>query len=291
MIKVEGKCVTKIDRDATSALISSGMKCIGQFACFNGSLISLNLDTLNIQIIEKFSFSHCFSLQSASFPSCLEKMCEGSFQYCKSLKDITFGKNPQLREIGDNAFRYCKSLEHFEFPALLEFIGGSSFDGCIMMKTFDLRNTNIRKVGNFVGCREDAAIFLPEMVSSSLVKNVTLSEGGHPGIKLDECGYMYCNRNICQGAKNKRHVFIRRGFETIANFCFIKSNLVSVTIPDSIITISSNAFDGCKKLEHIRFSKNSQLRKIFPYAFESCILLKKVLFPKSLKILLCLSNK
>lgn len=67
-------------------------------------------------------------------------------------------------------------------------------------------------------------------------------------------------------------------------FCFVFYNLVSVTIPASVITISKLAFAFSSNLQTLKFVQNSRLEKIEYGAFSECNL-KRVNFPKSLKII------
>ncbi len=64
--------------------------------------------------------------------------------------------------------------------------------------------------------------------------------------------------------------------------CFDCNDLKSITIPDSVTTISSNAFSGCSSLETVVFGQG--LRKIEGFAFEKTAL-EEVDIPASVKIL------
>lgn len=288
MIKVEGEKVTRIDRDARNVSIPPTVRCIGELSCFNGSLVSLNLEGTNIIVIEKFAFSHCFKLRDVAFPSCLEKICTGSFHYCSNLEIISFPEDSQLREISSEAFGWCKILGNIDFPQSIEFIGKDAFSGCENMTVLDLRNTCLKNVEYFVDFRKKIGVYLPSSVSMSSAIKVNLyisinSEEGHRDIKSDNGKYLQYSHIIFRGNKKIEHAHIRRGVEIIGYKCFHKANLVSITIPASVTLIYENAFLGCKKLKHINFSKNSQLKKIKRFAFGSCSLIKKVLFPNSLR--------
>lgn len=285
MIKIIGESVTRIDRDVGSISIPQAANCIGCFACFNGSLVSLDLKDSNIKIIEKYAFANCTMLRNTTFPSCLEIICEGSFQNCVMLANITFDINPKLREIGQKAFRRCQILENFEFPRCLTSIGDRAFEKCDRMKIFDLRDTSIKSIENFIGYNENVSIYLPSTVISNNLFLSINSEKGHPAIRSDRCGYCVFNRRIYQGNKILKHILIRRGTEMISYGCFRGSSLVSVTIPASVTIISKSSFESCNKLEQIHFAKNSKLRAIKYLAFYNCTKIKKVVFPKSPKAL------
>ena len=67
----------------------------------------------------------------------------------------------------------------------------------------------------------------------------------------------------------------------IADNAFKGSDIVSVKIPDSVVSIGESAFNGCEKLESVKFGKG--LENIDLFAFRGCVLLEKVEFVSPLK--------
>ena len=49
------------------------------------------------------------------------------------------------------------------------------------------------------------------------------------------------------------YLYIPNSVTEIGQFVFTASGLTKITIPDSVTTISKNAFDGCLSLESVTF--------------------------------------
>jgi len=85
-----------------------------------------------------------------------------------------------------------------------------------------------------------------------------------------------------QGAVN---VIISEGFTSIFNYTFSgnasASNMETITLPASLISIADVAFEGAPKLREIIFAGSSTLRSIGNGAFRYCSLLSSVIIPDS----------
>lgn len=74
---------------------------------------------------------------------------------------------------------------------------------------------------------------------------------------------------------------IKAGTKIIADKAFYQySNLISITIPDSVTHIGVSAFQNCQSLEYVHLSKN--LTHICEKAFYGCIFLHSIDLPQSL---------
>ena len=60
-------------------------------------------------------------------------------------------------------------------------------------------------------------------------------------------------------------------------------NLESITLPDTVTTIETNAFSGCTNLKSINLSANTQ--RIYKYAFASCTSLEEIVMPDTVTML------
>ena len=60
-------------------------------------------------------------------PDTVQVIDEAAFAYQVKLKEVLFGENSQLKEIGDYAFANCRSLEKITIPASVETIGNFAF--------------------------------------------------------------------------------------------------------------------------------------------------------------------
>lgn len=285
----EGDDVKEIDRYLETLSIPLSVKYISPYACFNGRIKILNLKDLNIKIIDKYAFSHCFSLIDAIFPPSIEEIREAAFKNCIYLQYIEFYGDSKLRVIGSETFYGCNGLESFNFPPRLEFIGDNAFNECVNIELFNFSETKVKRIGKRAFANIEAEIILPKSISTQGILensyNDLYVDEKHEFIKYDENGYYHANKLIFNGFKQMKFAHIRRGVEIISNYCFIDSLLVSLSIPASVKIISFGSFLNCKKLKNVSFHANSQLKEIKMSAFQGCTCIKKVHFPKSLKII------
>lgn len=61
--------------------------------------------------------------------------------------------------------------------------------------------------------------------------------------------------------------------------------LVSITIPESVKTIDTYAFDGDTTLTSVHFSKNAEMERIGPETFRDCKNLAEIVMPKSVDVI------
>lgn len=104
---------------------------------------------------------------------------------------------------------------------------------------------------------------------------------------------------------NKTHVHIPYGVEIIDSYAFNNSNIQTIVVPQTVISIGRCAFDGCKELKEIiipdkvRFIKaecfrgceslhrvqlSDRLVRIEERAFERCISLTKIIIPDNVDV-------
>lgn len=93
------------------------------------------------------------------------------------------------------------------------------------------------------------------------------------GVRLVSCGTNY---------SNSRYILVPEEFEgkpvvTIGDSAFAGMNMESITIPDSVNTIESRAFKGCKKLKEVIFGQG--LTVLNGESFQNCTSLEKIEIP------------
>lgn len=289
MIKVEGGKVIEIERGAENISVPTFVSSIGPHACIFASILSLHLEETQITVIEEYAFSNCHFLKEIKFPSSLERICEGAFSNCMNVEQVSFPPDSKLRIICKKAFNCCSRINTFEFPPLLELVEEEAFDYCIKLKHFDFRNTKVSvfKKNLNIYIKMVTLSFPPTASVDSITRNsinIIEVDESHPVVRRDGCGFYIANNTVIQVNKNSTHLLIRRCYERISKFCFSYSNIVAVTIPSSVVTISRCAFHNINQLQRIRFAKDSRLEKIGESAFTGC-LIKRVVFPKSLKVI------
>lgn len=240
-----------------------------------------------ITSVGAYAFAECESLTSVTLPDTITEIPIGMFAYCKSLEEVSFGKNVSV--IGDEAFRECSSLktidipdtvtemdnfifymctslESVEIPESLETIGGYNFSGCVNMKSFNIPAT-LKDIGDapFLGCMGLEEITVDEKNPSYTVNDGVLYS------KDGEILYFY------PPAKSETSFTVPDGVKIIYDAAFFQcTNLVEVIFPDGLLSIGGGAFDFCTSLDYVTFPES--VTNIMSTAFADCSSLKTVTF-------------
>ena len=223
-----GKGITKLDFEATSYGYT-----IQESSFLNcKSLTSADLSDLSsLKQINKAVFKNCTSLTSISFPSKLTSIGANAFQNCTSLKDITLPSS--LTTIGDYAFQNCTSLKSLNIPTSVTSISSTAFEGC-----GDITVT----YGNYT-------FLIHGDSSTSELKS--------------------CSDNSSTISLEKNHIVKSYSLKAICDYVFKgKTNLTSITMPDTVTSIGSEAFHECTNLNSVHFS--TSLAVVNHYAFRKC---------------------
>lgn len=194
------------------------------------------------------------------------EISDSAFANCLKLRSINFEKNSKLQKIGFRSFYYCIKLTNINFPPLLEIIKDEAFY-YTKIKEFDLQKTKVRHFEDIVLDNPGTVISLPANISLKSIMFIeyryAFIDDEHPFAKRDECGNYFLFKSIFRANKELEYVLIRRGIERISENCFYESDLISITIPASVIEISNNTFSKCEFLEDKEFTLARNQRQRF----------------------------
>jgi len=224
--------------------------------------------------IGNYAFYCCRLLRAFTIPSNTKSIGRKSFQGCYNLKKIEVPSG--VVEIKHNAFANCISAATATIPSTVESMGKMVFEnfvsGVVMLEDED------EEV-------EKKEYWDPEWIPSNVSIVYGYSNGGL--FYTNDAIIALCGKtqetqygSIVQwtGSWSLTALEIPSTFEANGRVYEIKNigpnvfkdyaDVVKVIIPDTITSISANAFEGCTKLEYIRFGNN--LEKIGSEAFVGC---------------------
>ena len=189
-------------RNLKSVKIPAGVKTIGDAAfmycsSLNGVTLPEGLETIGMNVFmqqvsgvqyyysttggkKKFS-----ALSAIKLPASLKTIGEAAFGGCDALTKVSFAKEPQLTEIGENAFALCVHLKEITLPDSLETLGASVFVNCIELQKADLGG-GLKKAGKelFKYCEVMTALTAPDSLTEI---GENLLEGHGPKLTVT-CG-------------------------------------------------------------------------------------------------------
>lgn len=190
-----------------------------------------------------------FHCENGNFfiPEGVKCIGKDAFYEVLSLKSIVLPST--LTSIEYMAFCGCASLQEVKIPNSVTNIGNCTFMDCCLLKSVSL-SSSIKTIGEkvFYGC-------------SSLTKIIP-----------------YGTKDVY---KDKSIIKIPEGVTSIKQGAFVYcASIINVDMPDTITSIGDEAFRDCKRLSHIKFSKNTNIGKdVFigsPLDEDSKLQLKKI---------------
>ena len=192
--------------------------------------------------------------------------------------------------IGPFAFEGCANLTHVDIPEGVEWIGREAFRGCAKLADVTLPGS-VREIMNsaFDGCRSLTTADIPDSVER-------IGDGAFANCY----GLKHLIIPACEGSSADvfrfddptrprlwETVIFQDGVTHVGGFAGC-SNLVSVTLPASVICIEDGAFYSCPKLERVTVEDGlppvtvevyPDERRIGMAAFEGCTSLMHVDIP------------
>ena len=239
--------VTKMDRWAfsdctslTSVKLGNGLTSTGEYAFDNCTNLASVTFGNSITVISDCSFYGCTKLESIVTPSTVTEIKSSAFSGCTSLKNVTL--NECLTTIGSNAFANCDSLVSIKIPDSVTTINSYAFADCDSLKSIAI-GKNVTTIGNAIA------------YGSKSLTAITI-DAENPNYSVDEYGVLF-NKDktvLIQypcGSPLTEYT-IPDSVKTVQTYAFNKcANLQTVTIPLSVTTIEERAFDESTNLKNI----------------------------------------
>ena len=245
-----------------------------------------------VTTIGSYAFQSC-KLNALTLPESLGTIGSYAFSFC-DLTDLVIPEGVQT--IGSHAF-YRNSLENLTLPSTVTSIGGSAFGNNNNLQSIICNAATPPTLGENA-FRSNISIKVP---MASIVayrqaegwKNFTNYYGGEvvaDGItyRIDENGAMVAAAETSLTEANIPSAVEFEGNQYAVTKINDKAfsdntNLTAVTLPESVVTLGSDAFSGCQSLKTIKIP--SKVTAIPDRCFVSCTSLESVIIPEGVTTL------
>ena len=270
--------VTSIGLDAfagatalTTVTLSNGLVTIGDNAFYHAiSLSSLNIPN-TVTSIGNAAFSDNVSLASITLSNNLESIGSNAFWYATALTNIDFPSS--LTSIGVYAFAHTSSLTSFRFYGARPNAGWEAFSSPASGAVVYVAPSNLASFGVAAGDTWNGLV-VDTFTPPPVIVDCRDSNNDPSGTFTIEDNVVTSSNN-CGGS-----AIIPAGVTSIGNYTFIgATSLTSITIPSSVETIGSGAFENTPSLETVTLTDG--LISIGNYAFIGATSLTSITIPSS----------
>ena len=236
-----------------SVVIPDSVNKISDFAFENCATLTSIIIPESVEKIGKYAFAGCKSLKSIVIPDSVYEIGEGIFKDCETLSSVTLSKG--IDDIPSEAFYNCTSLTSIEMPESVRFIEEFALCNTSKLKTITLHD-RLRSIYN-------------NAFKDSGIENINFkgSEYDWARIKIDQpwgipCKYMNFNVTVHRSDGDMPFVEVLSSdangvlYGTKGKLIKCDENATDVMIPADINKFAPSAFEGCKSLKTLRFTKD-----------------------------------
>ena len=252
----------------------------GTISIFNGAFGQCGLlnevvfpDTL--KRIGEFTFEDCLVLEKATLPDSVESIGIYAFEGCSALRELKLSAN--LETISYGAFRSA-AIDKLEIPAKVTKIDGEAFANCRSLKEVIIPE-GVKELGYsvFSRCESLRKISLPkslEYIGDCICHNTAYHNDESNWVN----GALYIGDILICVKDQSANINVKEGTRLLPRQAFSNNtNIVSVTLPESVEQISSHCFAYSYKLRSVKLPEN--LKSIGGSAFEDCVALEGIVIP------------
>lgn len=259
-------CFLECKKLATIKL-SSHLTTIGDYALNGNYFTELEIPE-NVTTIGEYAFGRSYKLVTLTIPDSVTEIGQYAFHSSPELTYLKLSAN--IETIPQYIINNCNKLETLIFPDKLKTIVAEAFynhNNIPALKNIELPDT-VETIG-------DKAFYNSSIVTINIkegTSNFSIENTNGTGI-----GYQ-CFFN----SKNINTVVIPKAIKIIGEEAFYKTQLESVTLPDTITSIGIRAFSSCTNLKKVLISDvgtGTDDCKILGTAFGGCSKLETVTLP------------
>lgn len=216
--------------------------------------------------IGKSAFQKCSYLSRVKLSKNITSIEDGTFSYC-NISEIEIPNG--VTRIGNGVFLYCSKLRDVTIPDSVTHIDGGAFSNCCNLRDVTIPDS-VTILGDYVfsGCEKLSNIKIPSSVASigfeAFYKTKNLKN-----IYVDENNEKYCDIDGILFNKDKTELVsypigkvennysIPNSVTTIKSYAFnYCSNLNAISIPDSVTNLDTYMFEHCSNLNSVWGSNN-----------------------------------
>lgn len=200
------------------------------FQCLNLREIHIP-DSVNT--IEREAFYECMDLFVVVLPGSLKKIKERTFYECINLREIYIPDSVKIIE--NEAFYGCTSIEEICLPNSLKSLGFLAFFHCPITEIQIPDSLEKIELATFLGCDVVDIIISPNHKWFEVIDGVLFDKGNKQLLWYPEL-------------LPAQAYEVPKGTQSISGFAFFWSDVIRITIPNTVTSIGISAMAECVNL-------------------------------------------
>ena len=233
-----------------SIVIPNSVITIGNDAFYRCiSLPSITIPS-SVKHIGNYAFARCSSLTSIVIPDSVTSIGNSAFWSCDSLKSIVIGNG--VTSIRRSVFSCCKSLTSIVIPDSVTSIGDYAFRECSSLTSIVIPNS-VTSIGDY-------ALYECESLTSVVIKASSIESFCESNInKLLYSAQCLTKRHLLINDMDSTELIVPDSVTILNDYAFYGcSNIVIITLPETLNQIGEHVFDDCESLQTIRIPMNKK---------------------------------
>ena len=222
---------------------------------FSDNIVSVNIEP-GVTGIGDYAFFWCDKITSVTISNSVKSIGLSAFENCNALTSVNIPDG--VESIGIDAFKNCKALTSVNISGSVKSIGEKAFSGCDELIKVTIQD-GVESIDTFAfsGCGKLTDVTLPDSVTS--IGDNAFQDTGlydlYEHIGWDVC---YVGKHLIAANQSiSGTCTVKPETKTIAGRAFDScSDLESIIIPDSVVSIGNHAFFSCSSLKSIMIPKN-----------------------------------
>ena len=232
-----------------------------------------------VKSIAPYAFRGVSGIRRLDLPESVEEVGQNAFQYCYDLQSVVLRNVYTIRQ---KAFEYCEKLAEVSFSPSLCSIACSAFHKTALRKVILPNSLTSLSCTAFCDNEFLEEIYIPESIRSfdatwfrgcPNIQTIRVS-AGHPEFLDDPVDAVITKGgSFLFGCAHSKVEDAEVASFQPTNLHDLRG-LTQITLPKSVRSIASGAFNACTELEKVTFASGTA--SLVPYMFRNCIALKDI---------------